>query len=160
MEVNYFTILYWFCHTSTWIRHGYTRVPLYEPPSHLPPRTIRPGHPSAPASFLTFFFHFHQEALQILFGFCHKAGIICISEVTDISPSNLDSSLCFIYLYVIYFHIMRNAGLDELQDEIKIGRSNINNLRYVDETTLMAECEEELKRTSWWGWRRSMKEPP
>ena len=40
---------------------------------------------------------------------------------------------------------MRNAGLDELQDEIKIGGRNINNLRYADDTTLMAESEEELK---------------
>ena len=45
----YFTILYWFCHTSTWIRHGYTRVPHPEIPSHIPPRTIPLGHPSAPA---------------------------------------------------------------------------------------------------------------
>ena len=45
----YFTILYWFCHTSTWIRHGCTCVPHPEPPSHLPPRTIPLGHPSAPA---------------------------------------------------------------------------------------------------------------
>ena len=51
--VLYFTILYWFCHTSTWIRHGCTRVPNPEPPSHLPPHTIPLGHPSAPApSFL------------------------------------------------------------------------------------------------------------
>ena len=42
-------------------------------------------------------------------------------------------------------HIMRNAGLDELQAEIKIGRRNINNLRYVDDTTQMAECKEELR---------------
>ena len=42
-------------------------------------------------------------------------------------------------------HIMRNARLDELQDGIKIGRRNINNLRYVDDTTLMAESKEELK---------------
>ena len=40
---------------------------------------------------------------------------------------------------------MRNARLDELQIRIKIGRRNINNLRYVDDTTLMAESEEELK---------------
>ena len=40
---------------------------------------------------------------------------------------------------------MRNAGLDELQAGIKIGGRNINNLRYVDNTTLMAESEEELK---------------
>ena len=36
----YFTILYWFCHTSTWIHHGCTCVPNPEPPSHLPPYTI------------------------------------------------------------------------------------------------------------------------
>ena len=49
----YFTILYWFCHTSTCIHHGYTRVPHPEPPSHLPSHTIPLGHPSAPApSFL------------------------------------------------------------------------------------------------------------
>ena len=49
----YFTILYWFCHTSTWIHHGCTRVPHAEPPSPLPPRINPVGHPSAPApSFL------------------------------------------------------------------------------------------------------------
>ena len=41
---------------------------------------------------------------------------------------------------------MRNAGLDEAQAEIKIARRNINNLRYADDTTLMAESEEELER--------------
>ena len=41
---------------------------------------------------------------------------------------------------------MRNAGLEETQAEIKIARRNINNLRYADDTTLMAESEEELKR--------------
>ena len=40
---------------------------------------------------------------------------------------------------------MRNVGLDETQAEIKIAGRNINNLRYADETTLMAESEEELK---------------
>ena len=40
---------------------------------------------------------------------------------------------------------MRNAGLDEAQTGIKIARRNINNLRYTDGTTLMAESEEELK---------------
>ena len=45
----YFTILYWFCHTSTCIRHGCTSVPHPEPRSHLPPHTIPLGHPSAPA---------------------------------------------------------------------------------------------------------------
>ena len=41
---------------------------------------------------------------------------------------------------------MRNAGLDEAQAAIKIAGRNINNLRYADDTTLMAENEEELKR--------------
>ena len=40
---------------------------------------------------------------------------------------------------------MRNAGLDEAQGVIKIARRNINNLRYTDDSTLMAESEEELK---------------
>ena len=42
-------------------------------------------------------------------------------------------------------HIMRNARLEEAQARIKIARRNINNLRYVDDTTLMAESEEDLK---------------
>ena len=40
---------------------------------------------------------------------------------------------------------MRNAGLEEAQTGIKIARRNINNLRYIDDTTFMAETEEELK---------------
>ena len=40
---------------------------------------------------------------------------------------------------------MRNAGLEEAQAEIKIARRNINNIRYADDTNLMAESEEELK---------------
>ena len=42
-------------------------------------------------------------------------------------------------------YIMRNAGLDEAQTGIKIAGRNINNLRYADDTTLMAESEEELR---------------
>ena len=45
---------------------------------------------------------------------------------------------------------MRNAGLEELQAGIKIAGRNINNLRYANDDTLMAESKEELK-TSWWG---------
>ena len=57
-------------------------------------------------------------------------------------------------LYVEY--IMWNARLDEAQAGIKITRRNINNLRYADDTTLMAESEEELK-SSWWKWKRRVK---
>ena len=52
-------------------------------------------------------------------------------------------SPCLFNLYAEY--IMRNAGLEEAQARIKIARRNINNLRYADDTTLMAESEEELK---------------
>ena len=52
-------------------------------------------------------------------------------------------SLCLYNLYAEY--IMRNAGLEEAQAGVKIARRNINNLRYADDTTLMAESEEELK---------------
>ena len=69
-----FTILYWFCHISKWIRHRYTCVPHPEPSSLLPPHTIPLGHPSAPVpsiqycvsnldwqfvSYMTFFLIFH-----------------------------------------------------------------------------------------------------
>ena len=50
---------------------------------------------------------------------------------------------CLFNLYAEY--IMRNAGLQETQTGIKIARRNINNLRYADDTTLMAESKEELK---------------
>ena len=52
-------------------------------------------------------------------------------------------SSCLFNFYVEY--IIRNAELEEAQAGIKIARRNINNLRYADDTTLMAESEEELK---------------
>ena len=55
---------------------------------------------------------------------------------------------CILSAYLFNFYaeyIMRNAGLEEAQAEIKIAKRNINNLRYADDTTLMAEGEEELK---------------
>ena len=53
-------------------------------------------------------------------------------------------SPCLFSLYVEYI-IMRKAELEAAQAEIKIARRNINNFRYADDTTLMAECEEKLK---------------
>ena len=58
-----------------------------------------------------------------------------VCQVCILSP-------CLFNLYAEY--IMRNAGLDEAQAGIKISRRNINNLRYADYTTLMAESEEEI----------------
>ena len=56
------------------------------------------------------------------------------------------SRLCIVTLLNFYAeYIMRNAGLEEAQAGIKIARRNINNLRQVDDTTLMAESDKELK---------------
>ena len=51
----------------------------------------------------------------------------------------------YLGLYLQAEYIMRNAGLEEVQAGIKVAGRNINNLRYADDTTLTAECEEELK---------------
>ena len=67
-------------------------------------------------------------------GFFHIGKGVCQGCI--LSP-------CLFNLYAVY--IMRNAGLDEAQAGIKIAGRNINNLRYTDGTTLMAEREEELK---------------
>ena len=64
-------------------------------------------------------------------------------------------SLCLFNLYAEY--IMRNAGLDQAQAVIKIARRNINNLRYADDTTLMAESKEELRRVLMKGKKKSEK---
>ena len=56
---------------------------------------------------------------------------------------NIVLSPCLFNLYAEY--IMRNAGLDEAQSGTKLAGRNINNFRYADDTTLMAESEEELK---------------
>ena len=63
-------------------------------------------------------------------------------------------SPCFFNLHEEY--IMQNARLDEAQAGIKIVRRNITNLRYADDTTLMAESKEELKNL-WWKWKRRVK---
>ena len=66
-------------------------------------------------------------------------------------------SPCLFNLYAEY--IMKNAGLDEAQTGIKIAGRNINNLRYADNTTLMADSEEELKkkvkRGEWKSWLKA-----
>ena len=65
---------------------------------------------------------------------------------TGLAP-NWERSTSRLYIFTLLYveYIMRNAGLDEAQAGIKIARRNINNLRCADDTTLMAESEEELK---------------
>ena len=65
------------------------------------------------SQIFTLFFHFHQEALWFFFTFCHKGSVICISELIDISPGNLNSSLCFIQLGIsqnVLFIYVNKAG--------------------------------------------------
>ena len=64
-------------------------------------------------------------------------------QIGEVVRKNCILSPCLFNLYAEY--IMRNAGLEEAQAGIKIAGRNINNLRYADDTTLMAESEEELK---------------
>ena len=74
---------------------------------------------------------------------CALGSVCALQE--SVSPVHQGSMLspCLFNLYVAY--IMQNARLDEAQAGIKIAVRNINNLRYADDTTLMAESEEELK---------------
>ena len=96
----YFTILYWFCHTSTCICHGCTRVPHPEPPSHLPPHTIPLDHPSAPSpSFLypALNLDWRFVSYMILYMFqCHSpkssSSYVKTSVVEEIGPELIVSS--------------------------------------------------------------------
>ena len=80
MEANYFTI--WFCHTWTWICHGCTRVPHPEAPSHLPPRTIPLGQPSAPALSI----QYHASNLDWRF-ISHMTHYTCFSAILPHHPT-------------------------------------------------------------------------
>ena len=64
-------------------------------------------------------------------------------QIWEVAHQSFILSPCLFTLYAQY--IMRNARLDEAQAGIKIAGRSINNLRYADDTTLMAESEEELK---------------
>ena len=65
------------------------------------------------------------------------------SHIINETPRGPFQPPCLFNLYAEY--IMKNAGLDAAQAGIKIAGRNINNLKYADDTTLMAESEEELK---------------
>ena len=72
-----------------------------------------------------------------------KSGDITLPTKVHDKSQGYILSPCLFNLYAE--HIMRNAGLEEAQAGIKIARRNNNNLRYADDTTLMAQSEEELK---------------
>ena len=87
------------------------------------------------------------QLVPLLFVAAIMTGVKCYLTVVLIWISLIISdcilSPCLFNLYAEY--IIRNTGLEEAQDGIKIAGRNINNLRYADDTTLMAESEEELK---------------
>ena len=88
--------------------------------------------------YLAFFFSSSSNSM---------CGFVGIGDISILLIKNLSISCilspCLFSLYAEY--IMRNIGLEEAQAGIKIARRNINNLRYADDTTLMAESEKELK---------------
>ena len=72
--------------------------------------------------------------------------MLCNKELSQSLERSRSNSVLSPYLFEFYAeYIMQNAGMDEAQAGIKIARRNIYNLRYADNTTLMAESEEELK---------------
>ena len=99
-----FTILYWFCHISTWIRHRYTRVPYPEPSSLLPPHTIPLDRPSAPApgiQYLASNLDWRLVSYMILYMFqCHSPKS---SHPLPLPQSPKDCSIhkC-LFCYLIY----------------------------------------------------------
>ena len=93
MEVNYFTILYWFCHTSTRICHRYTRVPHPEPSSLLPPHTIPLGRPSAPAPSIQYHASKVGLAIRFIYDIIHVS--MPFSQIIPPSPSPTESKRLF-----------------------------------------------------------------
>ena len=75
-------------------------------------------------------------------------------KLLELGSEEVGIQLISKWLQVLSHSVMRNAGLDEAQAGIKIARRNINNFRYADDTTLMAESEEEA---SWWKWKKRVK---
>ena len=89
MEANYFTILYWFCHTSTWICHRYTRVPHPEPPSlYHPSGPSQCTSPKHPVSCINpgLVIHFIYDIIHVSMPF---------SQIIPHSPSPIESKRLF-----------------------------------------------------------------
>ena len=86
--------------------------------------------------------HYSDEATNTLL-ICEGLLLMIAMDLNNFFNTFSILSPCLFNLRAEY--IMRNAGLEEAQAGIKIAGRNINNLRYADDTTLMAESEEELK---------------
>ena len=88
----------------------------------------------------------HHKVKRAEFWTVKQESFICPRCAHDEDAISKDDNRCSLRLFNLYAeYLMRNAGLEEAQAGIKIAGRNINNLRYADDTTLMAESEEELK---------------
>ena len=116
MEANYFTVLHWFCHTSTWICHGCTRVPHPEPPSYLPPHGFSVNSIMSSASrdnftssfsvwipFISFLFQLLWLGLLILCWI--KVGRVGILVLFLILEEMLSAFHCWVSCYLWVCHI-------------------------------------------------------
>ena len=101
----YFTILYWFCHTSTCIRHRCTCVPHPEPRSHLPHHTIPLGHPSAPAP-ASCILHRTWTGDSFLIWY-----YTCFNAILQIIPSSLSHRVQKTVLYICVSFVVSHTGL-------------------------------------------------
>ena len=108
--------MYWFCHTSTCIRHRCIRVPNPEPPSHRPPHTIPLGHPSAPAPSILYpasNLDWRFVSYMILYMFqCHSPK----SSPPQQSPKDCSIHLCLFccLTYRVIVTIFLNSELGSL----------------------------------------------
>ena len=106
LEANYFTILYWFCHTLTWVHHRCTCVPHPGPPSPLPPHTIPQGHPSAPAQSILY------HASNLDWWFISKWYYTCFNAILPNHPTlALSHRVQKTVLYICVSFAVSHTGL-------------------------------------------------
>ena len=110
----YFTIMYWFCHTLTWIHHGCTCDPKHEPPYHFPPHNISLGHPCAPAPSMLYpaldiDWWFNSYMIVYMFQ-CHSPKSSHLHPVPQ-SPKDWSIHWCLSFFKNFYFILLYNTML-------------------------------------------------
>ena len=115
-----FIILYWFCHTLTWIHHRCTCVPKHEPASHLPPHNISLGHHRAPAPSMLYpasDIDWRFDSYMIVYMLqCHspKSSHLLPLPLSCGLEVSIGSSVLFIYffkfLFLLYFTLQYCIG--------------------------------------------------